>query len=113
MSDIFEKIAALRAKYPEDTERIDKDQEALVALLQKKDFAELEATKQFVATCRKHVVAARMKLATDRSLLGNDEAQRELWYIIDARVWVIGMLAADYEMQLEQIESDLDAELNA
>lgn len=113
MSDIFEKLAALRAKYPEDTARIDRDQAALVALLQKQDFANLEATKQFVALCRREVVEARKKLATDRSLLGNEAAQRELWYIIDARLWGITTLVADYETELTQMETELDAELEA
>lgn len=71
----------------------------------------LDTTKGFLALCRKDILTARTKLATARDL--TEEARRELWAIIDARLWFVEMVAQDFDQQLEQMEQDLERELAA
>jgi hypothetical protein len=56
------------------------------------------------------VAAARAALATDRPR--NEEARRELWAIVDARLWFVELVAKDYAAELDRIERDLASELS-
>jgi hypothetical protein len=109
--DIFEKFAELRALYPDDIKRIEADEQAARALLNKKGYAMLDTTKELLALCRKDILGARIKLATTRDL--NDDARRELWAIIDARLWFVQMVTQDYDAELATMDAQLDAELLA
>ena len=68
--------------------------------------------KQLISACRSAVITARKRLATDRTLVSRSEVQNDLWNIIDARLWVIQMLAHDFQGELRIIEAGLDAELH-
>lgn len=111
MTTIFEKYAAARAKYPDDIRRIADEEDALKKLLQLKEYSQHEATKALLEQCRKDVIECRRKLATDRSLLGEPDVQADLWAIIDARLWFIGLVARDFDGEIAMIEAGLDAEL--
>lgn len=108
---IFEKLAALRALYPEDIETIEAEETRIKELLKRQEYSELETTKELMGICRKDIVAARRKLATDRSLIGNEAAQRELWHMIDARSWFLELVSKNFAAELQTIEQELEAEL--
>ncbi len=108
--DIHETLAALRAQFPEDVDQINKEQERVSALLEEQEYYENPLTQKLIALCRRDVVNARKKLAIERKL--TDEARADLWHIIDAREWFLKMVAKDYASELEQIGSELEAELH-
>ncbi|MFN3658172.1 MAG: hypothetical protein ACK4UO_13025 [Pseudolabrys sp.] len=110
MSDHFAKLAELRKRFPEDIDRIDQDGIRVQELLDRQEFSLLPVTKEFIALCRKDILFARVKLASDRSLT---EAQRnELWSIVDARLWFLNMVVKDYDSELAQIDQEIEAELH-
>jgi hypothetical protein len=113
MSDHFELLATLRAKYPDDESlaRIEAEETRVKTLLRHKQFATLEVTQELLALCRKDIVAARRKLATDRTLVDDEAAQRALWSLIDARMWFIQMIGRDFEGELQLIEMELATDL--
>ena len=111
MPPIFEKFAKLRALYPEDIIRIEADEKSARALLNKKGYAMLEETQTLLALCRTDILDARKKLATERQL--DPEARRELWGIIDARLWFVQMVSKDYDAELQSLDGMLDGYLNA
>jgi hypothetical protein len=111
MSDIFEKYAAARAKYPEDIARIEAEEAQVKQLIEMQEYAQHPVTKRVLGMCRADVVTCRRRLATDRTLLDDPETQAELWAIIDARLWVIGLLGKDYQGELQLIEASLEPEL--
>ena len=80
-------------------------------LLKAQEYYELPTTKALIALCRKDIVDARIKLATNRTL--NDEQRADLWHIIDAREWFVRMVAKNYTGELEQIDRELERELSA
>lgn len=106
---IYEKMARLRALYPDDIEQIEAEEQRVSALLRRKEYALQPETQELLSLCRADILMARRKLATERSL--DEKARAELWAVIDAREWVLKMLAQDFDAQLEQIESELTAEL--
>jgi hypothetical protein len=105
------KFPALKEKYPEDIERIEADEKAVTEILQKAAFYDRPEAQALLAACRRDVTVARLKLATDRTLIDNPDAQRELWAIIDARQWFIERAAQNYKAELDAIDRELDAEL--
>jgi hypothetical protein len=109
MSDIFEKYAALRARYPDDESitRVEADESASAT---SKEYAQLEATQELLALCCKDILTARIKLATDREL--SQSAREELWAIVDARLWFVELVSKDYDGELEQVEHALEAALS-
>lgn len=113
MSLIFEHIAALKEKYTDDDDikRIEEDEARVSTLLQQQEYAELPLTKVLLELCRKDMVSARYKLATDRTLIDDSAAMQALWAIVDARAWVIKMVGADFKGELDFIEKQLAAEL--
>jgi hypothetical protein len=108
---IFEKYAAVRAQYPEDIEHIEAEEQRVKKLLQTQEFASHPITREFLDMCRKDVVECRRKLATDRDLINHPDVQADLWAIIDARMWFIGLVSRDFEGEIAMIEAGLDAEL--
>ena len=111
MSQIFEKLAALRERYPEDVARIEADSARIAALLKRQDYQQHEVTQAMVAMCRTDIVMARKKLGTERNLT---EAQRaELWAIVDARQWYLSIATRDVSEEMNNIEAELDVELSA
>lgn len=108
---IFENFAALRAAYPDDLKDIEAEEKRVADLLKGQEYFLLETTQELVALCRRDIVNARRKLATDRGLVGNEPAQRDFWQIIDARTWFLQMVAKDYATELATIEQELEAEL--
>lgn len=108
-SNIFEKFGELRKVYPEDIKRIEEDEKRVKELLLMREYSEQEATKELLRLCRLDVVMAKKRLATDRAL--EQDARRDLWLIIDSRMWFIHMVSKDFNSELAQIEADLDKEL--
>lgn len=108
----YEKFAALRVLYPDDLKEIEAEEQRVTELLKRQEYSQLETTQELLALCRRDIVVARKKLATNRSLLGNEAAQRDLWQLIDARTWFLQMVAKDYGTELANIEQELEAELS-
>lgn len=111
MSQLFAKYAAAREKYPEDIERIEQEEKRVKALLKLQEYAAKETTQELLALCRKEILFARKRLATDRTLLADPQAMEDLWSIVDSRKWFIDMVARDVEAELAIIEMGLDQEL--
>lgn len=109
MSDIHEKLAALRRLYPEDVAQIDAEQERVGELLKQKEYSLLPATQAILSLCRADILAARVKLATARDL--SEQARAELWHLIDARDWFLKLVAKHYDGELATIETQLEADL--
>src|SRR5690242_20126226 len=112
-NDIFQTLAKLREKYTDqdDLVRIDSDYQRVRELLAQKGLAENEAMQQLLGLCRRDVINAKLKLATDKTLVDDPGAQRELWFIIEARSWLLGVLAKDFASELETLESEFEVEL--
>jgi len=79
-------------------------------LLKEQEYVELPTTKKLIGRCRGDVVAARIKLAADRSLA--EERRIALWTLIDSREWFLKMVAKDYAAELERIDRELEIELS-
>lgn len=110
--NIFQTLEKLKVLYPEDVERIEEDAKRVKGILKKKNFAEHGGTRDLLDVCRKDILVAKKKLATDKNLLGKEAEQRELWFVIESRQWVIDMIAHDYDSELKGIQTELEAELN-
>jgi hypothetical protein len=110
MSDIFEKYAALRQQFPEDIKAIEVEEKRVKDLLSQQEYFGLEQTQRLIALCRKDIVFARKRLATNRSL--SEDARRELWNIVDARSWFLEMVVKDYVGELARVEGELQDELS-
>lgn len=111
MTEIFKTLAKLRELYPDDVARIDEDAKRVKVLMEGQAYAENPITKNILAVCRKEIVNAKKKLSSDKSLLGNEQAQRELWFLIESREWYLDMVSRDYEAELASIEAELASEL--
>jgi hypothetical protein len=109
MSDVHEKLAALKALYPADAERIEQDGARVSDLLKRQEYANLEATQELMALCRRDIVFARMRLSSDRTL--SPEVRDALWHTIESREWFLKMVGRNFEAELEAIQRDLEAEL--
>lgn len=110
MTDIFQKYAALRARYPEEAAAIEAEEQRVTTLLKQKEFYSLDITKSLIELCRRDVLFARKQLATERTL--NDDERRALWAIVDARLWFLERVAQNYDAELEAIDIELEAELS-
>ena len=84
------------------------EEQRVSELLNEQEYIELPTTKKLMGRCRSDVVAARIKLATDRSL--SDERRVALWTLIDSREWFLKMVAKDYSAELERIDRELEIE---
>lgn len=108
-TDLYDTLAALREKYPEDVKRIEEDQKRVGVLLRRKEYANDPTTKELLAACRRDIVWARMKLAYER-FLEADQVE-ELWTVINGRTWYLQQVAVDFDGELKIIQMDLQAEL--
>ena len=106
---MFSAFGQLREKYPEDLARIEAEEEKVRELVALKEYSEHPTTKALVRMCKDHIITARGRLARDRTL--TEEQRRDLWSIIDAREWVVRMLARDVDSELAIIEQELLQEL--
>lgn len=109
MNDFTEKFIELRKRYPGDIEQIKADERRLSDLLEEQEYYQQPGTQKLVALCRTEIKDARLKLAMDREL--SPEATRELWAIIDARLWFLKLVSKDFNAELAQLGGELDAEL--
>lgn len=112
MTDILQKYAAARTLFPNDIQRIEVEEEQVRRTLRLQAYADDPVTQELMALCRKQVVDLRRSLATDRALVDNPEAQRDIWTMIDARMWFIELVGKDFEGELSLIGDSLDAELH-
>ena len=112
-NDIFQTLAKLREKYTDadDLIRIDADYKRVRELLEQKGLAENPAMQQLISLCRRDVLNAKHKLATDKSLIDNPGAHRELWFVIEARGWLLSMLVKDFDSELNTLEGEFQVEL--
>lgn len=108
---IAEKFAQLRAKYPEALPQIQAEQVAFDALLEDKDLASHPAMARVISTCRETIRTARMQLATDKALIDNPEKQRDLWALIEARLWFVRLFARDFDAEMRAIDAQLAQDL--
>lgn len=113
MSNLSLKFSALREKYPEDIEKIEIIEAGVKELLQVKEYSLNPTTKAFINSCRETIKIARKRLAFDKTLIGCEKEQRELWAIIEGREWFLSMVARDYDSELKRIESELAQELSS
>lgn len=113
-NDIFQTLAKIREKYSDsdDLLRIDADYQRIKRLFGEKGLAESEAMQELLRLCRRDVINARHKLATDKTLIGKQDLQLELWFVIEAREWLLKILSRDFDSELESIEIELQAELD-
>ncbi len=113
MSDLFANIATLKRLYPgdENIREIEQHEGEVLRILAERAYAEHPETQRLIDICRRAVVAARLRLATDHQLLERPEKQRELWAVIDARMWFLQAVCRDYESELAQIEELLKSEI--
>lgn len=113
-NDIYQTLAKLREKYSDqdDLLRIESDYKRVKELLAQKGLAENETMQELLGLCRKDIINAKIKLATDKSLVGKEDLQRELWFVIEARGWLVKILSKDFASELESIQSELEVELN-
>ena len=77
-------------------------------LLRQPEYFELPATKRLIASCRRDVAAARLRLS---SRVLTDSQRNEIWLLVDSREWFIRMVAKDYDAELERIDRELETEL--
>jgi hypothetical protein len=112
MTDILQKYARLRELYPDQVKEIEAEEKRVTNLLKQKEYYSLDTTKALLELCRKDVVAARRTLATDRTLTDDPDAQRQLWAIVDARLWFLERVAQNYDAELDAIDRQLEAELH-
>ena len=61
-----------------------------------------------IADWRREIVEARIELADEHIA---PSRCHELWSIVDTREWLIKLAAANFEVELEQIDRELEAEL--
>lgn len=113
--DLYQTLNRLREKYTDadDVVRLDAEYARISTLLKVKGLAENEAIQELVALCRADVLNARKKLATDKSLIGDEQAQRELWFIVEAREWFLKLVTRDFNGELATIEAELQSELDS
>ncbi len=111
-NDIYQTLSRLREKYTDadDIARIDDEYRRIAKLLKAKGLAENESIKELVSLCREEVIYAKRKLATDKSLIGDAKAHAELWFILEAREWLLKIVSRDFDGELATIQSELEAD---
>lgn len=114
INEIYQTLSRLREKYPDadDIRSIDLSQDRVRKILKEKELSENEVIREFIEICRKEILSAKKKLASDRTLIGDEKAQRELWFIIECREWFLKLVSKDYDSELNTIEAELQFELD-
>jgi hypothetical protein len=112
-NEIYKTLSKLREKYTDadDLSRIDSDYRRITSLFKTKGFAENESVQELISICRKDIIFAKRKLATDKTLVGNKDAQLELWFIIESREWFLNIVSQDFDSEIQTIHSELESEL--
>jgi hypothetical protein len=108
--DIFEKLAKLREKYPDEISRIEDDEKRIGELLKSQEYAANPMTQELLALCRRDILTARTMLATNRAL--TDDQRADAWHIIDARLWFVRLVVRDFAGELAQMNAELETELS-
>lgn len=113
-NEIYQTLSKLRDKYTDDDdlERIDADFKRIKDLFKAKGLADNEAVQDLAQVCRADILFARTRLASDRKLIGDEKAQRELWFLIESREWFLKIVSRDFESEISSIENELIAELD-
>lgn len=109
-SQVYEKLAALRVKYPDEVAQIQQDEERLTKLLQTDEFYQHPVMQDLLSVCRRDIQRSRMLLATNRDL--DDEERDDLWKVIDARLWFVERAAQNYQAELAAMDQELEAALD-
>lgn len=113
--NIFSTIAKLKERYAEDREsleRIEGEAEKARQLLEKAEYAKNPVTQELLSFFRKEVLYARRKLATDKTLVGDTNAQNLLWSIIESRMIFIKFVSQDFEGELKSMTDQLEGDLS-
>ena len=108
--NFHETFANHRALYADTMARIEVEEPTVTELLKQQEYRERPETRRLIARCRKEIVSARIRLATDRAL--NREGRDALWTLVDSREMFVKMVAKDYSAELEQIDRELEAVLS-
>ena len=111
--NLYQTIAELRKKYPDDLRSIDMEQAKVRKLLLAKNFFDNEVTQDLISLCRSDILIAKKRLSSDKSLLGDEKAQRELWFLVESREWFLKLVVKDYDSELQTLQNELEAELSA
>lgn len=110
VKSIFKNIEVLRKQYPDDDEiaMIDRDFTVARNLVAHKDWAEHDVTKELISIARAEILVAKKKLATDRTLVGKPDVQKELWFVIEKWEWFLSIASKDYLKELETLNNELE-----
>ncbi len=111
--NIFVTIEKLKEKYPDEESitKIEEQAEQIRQTLKKSGFSQLDTTQELIRMCKRDVNTARRKLATDKTLMGDEKAQRELWSLIDSRMWFLQLVSGDFEAELASMADALERDL--
>lgn len=114
-TSIFKNLQALKDHYPDDDDqsRIDQDFVRARTLIEKADWAQNPVTIELVGIARSEILRARTRLATDRTLIGKPDAQRELWFLIESREWFLEFATRDYVSEINHLNGELSRELQS
>lgn len=108
---IFKNINRLKELYPDDAEQIEQWAATARELIDRKRWSENDVTMRLVSQAGQEILKAQKRLATDRRLVGDTEAQRELWFLIESRQWFVEMASSNYEAALTHVADELEREL--
>lgn len=106
---VYQKLAAIRAKYPDELQRIEEDEHRITKLLQAEEFYAHPVMKDLLSVCRRDVLFSRKALATNREL--DDDERVELWNVVDARLWFIERASQNFQSELAAMDQELETEL--
>lgn len=111
--EIYDILNKLKEKYPEDVDILESETERVKNLLKRKDFQLNETTQELLKLCKKEILTARIKLASDKSLITDSKTTQDLWTLIESREWVIKFISVDCDDVLKSLENELMVELNS
>lgn len=111
--EIYDILNKLKEKYPEDVEILESESEKVKSILKRKDFQLNETTQQLIKLCKKEILTARIKLASDKTLITDSKTIQDLWTLIESREWVIKFIDVDCDEVLKSLENELLVELNS
>lgn len=110
-TSIFKNIQSLKELYPDDVNIIETNALAARELVEGANWAQNEVTVKLVEASRKEILNAKVRLATDRTLIDNPIAQKQLWFIIESREWFLKVATLDYAAAINNLNNDLEREL--
>ena len=113
INNLYKTIERLKEKYPEDIKRIELESVRVKALMERVQYSKNPITQELLAKCRKDVSVARRKLATDKTLIGNEGMQRDLWTLIESRLLFMEFVSGDFESEIESMAVQLEGDLES